>query len=121
MKRCPDDPAPPAPPAERRGWVRYACTHDTSCRRPLDPRGGRWRTRVLDLSRRGVRLLLRRRFERGTLLHLRLPGRDGGAPRDMLVRVTRVSRAAPPACHTWLVGGTLDPPLAEGELRDLLA
>lgn len=55
--------------AERRVWVRHPCNLDTMCQ----PGEGRldqfwWLAQVQDISPRGMRLVLGRRFESGTTL-----------------------------------------------------
>src|SRR5262245_51349178 len=109
-----------APAADRRGQDRHKCARGTSCSRPLAIGAGRLRVRVFDVAPRGVSLLVPRRFERGSLLNVRLPDPDGGAPLAVVMRVARVRPAPAPWWGLWLVGGVFTRPLAGDELQALL-
>src|SRR5690242_12168671 len=62
-----------------RVYERRPCHLPTSCQ-PAAAQETRWAATIVDLSQGGVRLSLRRRFERGACLAIELPGRDGEDP-----------------------------------------
>jgi CheY-like chemotaxis protein len=79
------------PGAERRIGVRYL-SHQQGLCQPVGPArtAELWLGRLRDISVSGIRLLLDRRFEVGTLLTLDLPGSNGSAHR-LLARVVRLT------------------------------
>jgi hypothetical protein len=100
-------------PCERRSSERHPCGMDTSCLRPADGENA-WDAQVIDISATGVGLLMRRRFEPGTLLSFRLEGRSVGQSYNTLARVIHATRQAAGA---WLLGCILLDPLDEPQLR----
>jgi hypothetical protein len=90
----------PAP--ERRAGRRLRCRVWTECH-PLERQGAaaHWPGTVSDLSERGLRLFLERRFERGTLLVVEFPGSAGHAPQAHVARVTWL---APHHPGHWVLG-----------------
>jgi serine/threonine protein kinase len=116
-------PPRPRPASERRRSVRYPCTLPTVCDLLIsihaEGEGAQesWPGTALDLSVSGVRLLLKRRFEPGTVVTVLLRGPDQALRRQLGMRVTWVERARD---GQWLTGGTFVPPLERGDLRQLL-
>jgi hypothetical protein len=76
-----------------------------------------WLGMVQEVSRGGLRLLLNRRFEAGTLLQVELQGRQGGSPGQLLVRVVRVT---PEASQWWVLGCAFVGEISEDEVQLLL-
>jgi hypothetical protein len=105
---------------ERRAWVRHFASQDACCQ-PLpdsttdEPETG-WLGRVQDLSTGGIALLLTRRFEPGTALHVELAAKGEGS-RPLLVRVIH---ATPESENHWLIGCAFACPLSEAELQTFL-
>jgi hypothetical protein len=84
------------PSPERRAGKRLACQVSSDCH-PFERQGGptRWPATVCDLSERGLRLLLGRRFEPGTLLVVEFPEVAGHPGQAHLARVAWVAH------HPW--------------------
>jgi DNA-binding response OmpR family regulator len=110
-------PAPMNPGTERRAAVRYVGAQEISCTPIQEFRTrGCWWGRLRDVSVSGVRLLLNRRFEPGTLLVLDVPGSVGEDGHQLFACVVRV---APGAGGGWELGCTFTQRLTENELRAL--
>jgi len=85
---------------------------------PVRDEQGSWRkAQVANLSVAGIGLLLDRRPERGELLSVELPAKDGEGSRKLLARVATVKTHA---AGTWFVGCTLLRKLDDVELLALL-
>ncbi len=114
----------PAPLAEvrgeeRRACVRYLCQLDGTCQPAGHPTTGEtWIGKLRDISATGVKLLINRRFEIGTLLLLELPRPGWDAIRMLLCRVVRVSKE--PQGRDWDVGCILDRELSDDEVQSFL-
>jgi CheY-like chemotaxis protein len=107
------------PHTERRAFVRYPCDLEHICRPVGQPPGAEsWRGRVLDISTAGVRLLLDRQLEVGTVLVLGFPRSPQRSPRTLMARVVR---AAPESDGEWSLGCTFTRRISEEDLRSLLA
>jgi hypothetical protein len=106
------DERKPARP-ERRSSDRHPCTLETSCLQATDGQGA-WDAQVVDISTTGVGLLLKRRFEPGTLLSFRLEGPAGGQSFNALARVIHTTRQA---AGGWLLGCALVGELDAAQLR----
>jgi hypothetical protein len=102
--------------AERRATVRYPSTLLTS----LKPLGGgknaSWEAEIRDVSAGGLGLIVRRRFERGTLLAIEPAGPGAEAPALLLAQVVH---ATSQPHGRWLVGCKLVRELSEAEVRAL--
>jgi len=113
---------PPLPDVrgdERRAYVRYLCHLDGTCQPAGQPTTGEsWSGKLRDISATGVKILINRRFEVGTLLALELPRPGWDASRMLLCRVVRVSKE--PVGHDWEVGCVLDRELSDDEVQSFL-
>jgi len=109
----------PIPLREEAPAERHPCLLRTTCQPPTAWGEGdlAWAATVCTLSRTGVCLVLRRRFERGTTLGLRLPGAHGGGVAPALVRVAQVR---PNPAGGWLLACTFVSPLSEEEVQHVL-
>jgi hypothetical protein len=99
--------------SERRAAARLPCALETACLQATDG-GSAWDAQVVDISTTGVGLLLKRRFEPGTLLSFRLEGPSGGQTFNALARVMNARRQ--PA-GGWLLGCALVGELDAAQLR----
>src|SRR5262249_11356557 len=110
------DGQPPDP--DRRAWVRYLCQLESCCQ-PLGlPKAGeQWAGRLRELCNGGVRVIVSRRFEVGTLLALETTG-TGYSSQTLLSRVVHV---LPDEGPLWSHGCSFTNPLSDEELRALLA
>lgn len=102
-----------------RVWPRHDCAMPGTCA-PLAARaddGPAWEGSVLDISVGGLRLVLSRRFEAGTVLSLEVDPRASGCPQRLLVRVVRVESAPG---QKWLLGCALLSRLSQEKLQTLL-
>jgi CheY-like chemotaxis protein len=112
-------PVPPFRGEERRACVRYLCQLDGSCQPIGQPTtGDSWLGKLRDISANGVKVLLNRRFEIGTLLVLELPRPGWDVSRMLLCRVVRVAKE--PLGSDWEVGCTLDRELSDDEVQSFL-
>jgi hypothetical protein len=115
-------PSPQTPPgAERRGSIRYPCDPesfgpDNSCRPITALKDDAWGATLRDVSTGGVGLVVKRRFEPGTLLSLDLQDAEQTASRTVLVRVVRLTREG----DDWVLGCAFIHKLTEAELLALL-
>src|SRR5262249_55281050 len=104
---------------ECRVYERLECELASSCQ-PATAFGHeepRWTAKIRDISQGGVRLLLRRRYERGTGLAIDLPGAPGKEPSTVLVKVVHVRSEGG---GSWSLGCKFISPLSEEELQLLL-
>jgi hypothetical protein len=106
------DERKPAHP-ERRASARHPCALETSCLQAADAENT-WDAQVVDISTTGVGLLMKRRFEPGTLLSFRLEGPSGGQSYNALARVVHAKRQE---AGKWLLGCALIGELDTAQLR----
>jgi hypothetical protein len=76
-----------------------------------------WVARMQDICREGVRLLLMRRFEPGSLLRLEVPGKSPDTP---LLIQARVIHVVPYPNGSFGLGCAFSRPLTEEELKNLV-
>lgn len=110
--------APPLPPRpdDRRGQDRFDCDLKSSCKPVEYPRSETpWPAKIGDISAKGIRLILYRRFEPGTLLAIDL--KENGVRRLLLARVIRVAKQTK---QRWCLGCVLDTQLQTQELQALI-
>jgi serine/threonine protein kinase len=109
--------AVPPPHRDRRAAVRFSTNLETCCQPTCRIKERSWSGRIQDISSTGICLLLRRRFEPGTLLTAELQGPAENITKTMLVRVLRVQEAAR---RKWSIGCAFDRELSDQELKALL-
>lgn len=85
---------------ERRVWVRYEANVETACD-PSDAEGETLSAQIRDISRGGIKLVLKRSCEPGTMLTVGLPVVEGRSPLTVLACVVHVT---PLADGEWAVG-----------------
>jgi serine/threonine protein kinase len=102
---------------ERRASVRYSASLEASCQPTSRLKERCWSARIQDISSSGVCLILRRRFEPGTVLTAELQGATNTITKTLLVHVMRVHEQSP---RKWSVGCAFDRELNEFELKALL-
>jgi hypothetical protein len=117
------DPEPPQvssmnvpSPSERRSAPRYSTDLRASCRPLLDQKS-RWQGEVEDISLRGLRLVLDRRFEPGVLLNIEVHDNNGEAIHGWLVQVRWVRELV---ARKWAIGCAFNRDLSAEDLRLLL-
>ncbi|HEX5271162.1 MAG TPA: PilZ domain-containing protein [Gemmataceae bacterium] len=93
--------APLPGPRERRATVRYPSSLLGSCRTLHARENDLWTARVRDISTVGIGIVLRRRFEPGTVLAVEPLGPHEQTPSCLMVQV--VHATAQPGGH-WLLG-----------------
>jgi hypothetical protein len=98
---------------DRRVWVRFPSGLETALRPAGGPDGPRLGTRVQDVSRGGIQLLVDRPFEAGELLSVELPEAGGQAPSTVLACVVW---ATPVEGGPWSVGCTFASELSDDDL-----
>jgi len=112
-------PAGPAGRAECRVWQRHPSELLGTCQ-PLAARQDRdltWEGYVRDISRGGLSLVLKRRFEAGTALVLEVTFPGAREPQSLLLKVTNV-RALPG--NEWALGCSFLSRLSEERLLRML-
>jgi hypothetical protein len=105
-----------APVVERRAWVRRLCSLETSGRSPAQMREIHWFGTVIDLSPGGMRLLLNRRFEIGTVLEIEIPLARLSVD-TLAARVIHINQRE---TGEWLVGCVFESALSPQDLKALL-
>jgi hypothetical protein len=105
---------------ERRAWVRFAKNEAVWCD-PVRPSANyeldtAWMGRVRDISRTGIGLILRKRFEPGTALRIEL----SESPKLLRQLLVRVVHATPDKKGRWTIGCTFECPLSQEELQIFL-
>jgi serine/threonine-protein kinase len=100
-------------PDEKRNAIRHTCKLDSSCRPAIAAIDVSWPTKVIDISRGGVGLLVERRFEPGALLEVDLQSVVPHFKRTLLVRVQNI-RKQPDGL--WILGAIFPSPLSDEEL-----
>jgi hypothetical protein len=110
-------PAPLRPSC--RVYERRACALPTTCQPASvsDANEMRWNATICDISQGGARLLLERRFEKGTGLAVELPGDLERESAIVFVKVVHLKRQEDGA---WLLGCKFVSELGEDELQRLL-
>jgi hypothetical protein len=98
--------------------VRYPCTLDAHCHLSVTPPYDACTARVRDISSHGLALPLYRKLQPGTILAVQFLQRAGWSNRSLAARVVHVTAQAD---GSWLLGCAWAKPLAEEELRALLA
>jgi hypothetical protein len=105
------------PGAERRALVRQR-SRQTLCLSEAETKEEiLWVARIQDICREGVRLLIMRRFEPGTLLRLEVPGKSEEKP---LLIQARVIHVVPYPNGSFGLGCAFSRELTEDELKNLL-
>jgi serine/threonine protein kinase len=110
-------------PTQRRSALRFDCALTASCVINLSVHEQEteceksWDAQVCNLSVSGIGLLLRRRFEPGSVLTVVITGRSGNVTETKQIHVVRVR---PADGNGWFLGGTLTKNLSKEELRNLL-
>ena len=105
------------PVGERRRHERVPCAASVACC-PFTSSGEIiWYGRTEDVSGGGIRLVVGRRFRRGTVLRLVLRGRAEEEPTRLLVRVRRAEAAGDGA---WSLGCQLAAGLEAADLEPVL-
>ena len=105
--------------SERRAWVRYPTSLETSCK-PLTvrrPDEGWCLAQVRDISVAGIGLVLSRRFEPGAILTIDLPRTS---PRFSPMLLARVVHTTELAEGGWMVGCEFANHLSQDDLRALV-
>lgn len=101
---------------ECRVYERHVCHVPTSCQ-PTAAHEQRWDAIIVDISQNGIRVNLRRRFERGACLALEMPARDGEEPYAVFARVVHLRGEND---GTWSLGCQLVGELSEDELQRII-
>ncbi|HEV3258011.1 MAG TPA: PilZ domain-containing protein [Gemmataceae bacterium] len=98
---------------ERRVWVRYR-SHVEATFQPEAEDATPVLARVVNVSRGGMNLLVDRRFRRGMLLSIDLPGPDDGSTSAVLASVLHVTALGP---GEWALGCHFAAELTDEQLR----
>ena len=98
---------------DRRTAVRYLCNLETTCQPIVGAAAQSWPARAVDISSSGIALVLDRRFERGTILSIRLESSDGETARNLLLRVVYAKAQAD---GFWRLGCAFAGELGQEEL-----
>src|SRR5262249_21444221 len=109
----------PRPPTECRVYSRQHCDVATSCQ-PTSSWGredARWPATIIEVSLGGVRLVVRRRLDRGMGLGIERRGRDGDEAYTVLAKVVHIN---PLPEGFWSLGCKFVSELSEDELRRLV-
>ncbi len=104
---------------EKRSSRRYSSEPQTTISLLVRPTFLSLNARVRDASTTGLGLILDRRLEKGTILHVQLPGQRHRRLSSALLSAC-VVHATPQADGTWLLGCKLSALLKEDELKTLL-
>ena len=110
--------SPSTASTERRAWARHASQRQTLCLSETDTEEISWAARIQDVSREGVRLRIKRRFEPETMLRLEVLVDPAEAPILLLARVIHVMENPD---ESFSLGCSLANPLTEEELNKLIA
>ncbi|MFO0844998.1 MAG: serine/threonine-protein kinase [Gemmataceae bacterium] len=112
----PPPPKPPlAPGKEQRAYLRHPSKVEGRCQPIASFKEDQWTTRIVDISRNGVGLIVNRRFEVGTLLVV-YPHQADTPP--FLVRVARLRVRSSRKWHLGCVFANL---LSDGEVQGVAA
>ena len=105
------EPTPPAAPGiERRAFVRHFCD--------IGALVDSWPTRIENVSRGGLKVVIGRRLEVGTILKVEVAVADQESFSTLLARVVR---AAPEPVGNWALGCAFLQEISEEEVQGLLA
>jgi hypothetical protein len=104
-------------PSERRGATRYPCWLNSFCWPIGRPLIERCQSFAQDVSTTGVKLVLRRPFNEGTVLLLEMEGSGAGHQRRLVGRVVHVLEAAP---GVWELGCVFHPAVDNDAVQELL-
>lgn len=102
---------------ERRAAVRYPVERGSACQAMKGHKDLVWPAVIKDISTRGIRLEIGRRFEPGTLLLVDLHACNGETLRRLMLKTVYLQKVSD---NTWLVGGTFISRLGDSDLRSLL-
>jgi len=105
------------PEIDRRAHPRHPCLLPTSCK-PACANEMKWDAMIRNISQGGLRLVLRRRFERGTGLAIELPDKDR---HESYVVFVKVVDTRPEEGGLWSLGCQFISQLSEDELHRLVA
>jgi PilZ domain len=106
----PEALAAPVSIIERRAYVRHFCE--------IGALVDSWPAQIANISQGGVKIVIPRRFEEGTILKVEVPlGRQG----DYTMLLARVVRINPEPDGSWALGCAFTQLLSEEELQQLLA
>ncbi len=97
--------------------MRFETALDSRCEPVGIGREKHWSARIEDISVSGLRLILPRRFEPGTVLAVEIKSPDKKSQSIQVVKVMRVCRDKP---RQWLLGCSFLRPLNAAELRAIL-
>jgi hypothetical protein len=104
--------------ADRRESERTSCSVAIYCRSITLPQTTDfWPATIVDVSANGLGLAIERRFEKGTLLVVKLQDPTAHSLRLLMARVVRSERQ--PEGH-WVLGCSLSGRLEPGEIRSLI-
>jgi hypothetical protein len=98
----------------RRIAARHAATGKVSCHPACGRNGELWSGTLRDISRTGIGLLLPRRWEKGTILLLKLDSVRGGGPRTLCACVIH---STPHPEEGYVVGCSHGGELSEDEIQ----
>jgi hypothetical protein len=108
--RASDLTAQTSPANERRAFVRHFCDIGAVVES--------WPAQIEDVSRSGLKVIIGRRFEVGTILKVEVPLKGEESFSTFLARVVR---AAPERIGSWCLGCAFLQEISEGELQDLFS
>lgn len=95
---------------ERRVWLRYSASLNIRCEEVNGEADATVEARIEDISRGGIKVISRQRFDAGTVLSVELPAAKGQVPLAVLACVVR---ARPHGEREWAMGCRFS-----GELND---
>ena len=104
---------------DRRAYLRLPSDLATTCHAAPNAREPAWPGRVHDISQVGVGLVLRHRFNPGTVLLVDLRETAGAVLRSVRVRVVHATAFLDDGIPCWLLGCTFEQPLDEAEFEAL--
>jgi PilZ domain len=112
-------PDPDRPTFECRVYERHPCDIPARCHPASlhDMKDEGWEGAILDISQGGIRIHLRRRFERGTALAVELPG-ERGETFTVFVKVVHLRSDENGA---WILGCKFVSDLSDDEVQRLIA
>jgi hypothetical protein len=105
------------PEDDPRDWLRFRCDVEATFELTADPTSPPCEARVVNISPRGVGLLVDRPVPAGALLSLELRGAGGDVRRSMLACAVHVTARPGPE---WVVGCSFPRELSESDLQALL-
>jgi len=99
---------------DRRVWIRYPCDVEAACKPADSAECQRLSSRVRNVSRGGINLIMDCSVAVGAFLSVELPAPDGEPPATVLAYVARVT---PWRDGQWSVGCTFASELSDGDLE----